>query len=192
MVLQEMIVDQGQLGALTLQTQVLESLLLSPADGVTYRVASAMISSEPALRFFAIAPGPLEVLTGDIFAPTIPFVEYIERMGAWHDLELLWAGWRVFLFLCGRDDELPPGDLQPWRDDWFVPLERHPLATYLVATDQGDTTITLRRSGPQHFTASVVDAQGRPCGELLSRVSAAATLEAVRSALLGELVSIGS
>ncbi len=97
----------------------LEPVLFRPGDGASYRIASSLIRANPPTRFFAIARDD-EALLGDIFTlePEVPFVSYIERLAGGHDLELLWAGWRVFLYLCGRPDQEPPEDLPRWRGDW--------------------------------------------------------------------------
>jgi hypothetical protein len=110
---------------------ILEPLVLDPGDGVRYCVASSLIRTDPATRFFAIAREG-EPLIGDLFVlePEVSFVAYIERLAEWHDLELLWAGWRMFLYLSGRPDQEPPPDLPRWRGDWYAPLAALPIAAY--------------------------------------------------------------
>ena len=157
---------------------VLEPLVFYPGDGASYQIASSLIRAEPATRFFAIAREG-EALIGDIFTlePEVPFVAYIERMAEFHDLELLWAGWRAFLYLCGRPDQEPPLDLPRWRGDWCAALAALPIATYSVSGADGSATITVRRAGSKAFSATIADAAGRVCGEVLGCSSALAALK---------------
>ena len=166
---------------------VLEPLVLNPGDGVRYRIASSLIRADPATRFFAIARED-EALIGDIFAlePEVSFVAYIERLAEWHDLELLWTGWRVFLYLCGRPDQEPPADLPRWRSDWYAPLTTLPIAVYQLVDDDGIRIVTIQHASPTAFTATIVDAQGRRCGAVAPCTSVAAALECSQLGLVGD------
>ena len=162
----------------TLLPTALEPVGFCPGDGQSYRIASSLIRVDPSTRFFAIAREG-EALIGDIFTlePEVPFVAYIERMAEFHDLELLWAGWRAFLYLCGRPDQEPPLDLPRWRGDWCAALAALPIATYSVSGADGSATITVRRAGPKAFSATIADAAGRVCSEVLGCSSALAALK---------------
>lgn len=170
---------------------VLEPLVFCPGHGQSYRIAGSLIRAEPPTRFFAFARKG-EALIGDIFTlePEVPFVAYIERMAEWHDLELLWAGWRVFLYLCGRPDQEPPLDLPRWRGDWYTALAALPIATYSVSGADGSATITVRRAGPKAFSATIADAAGRVCGEVLGCSSAAIALHEAQRCLIGDVAAI--
>ena len=169
----------------------LEPVGFYPGDGQSYRIASSLIRAEPPTRFFAIAREG-EALIGDVFTlePELPFVAYIERMAEFHDLELLWAGWRVFLYLCGRPDQEPPEDLPRWRGDWCAALTTLPIATYYVSGTYGSATITVRRAGPKAFSALITDTAGRVCGEILSCSSAASALHEAQRCLIGDVAAI--
>ena len=165
---------------------VLELLVLNPGDGVRYRVASSLIRADPATRFFAIARED-EALVGDIFTlePEVPFVAYIERMAEFHDLELLWAGWRVFLYLCGRADQEPPGDLPHWRSDWYASLAALPIVTYQLMDGAASRIVTIQRISPVLFTATSFDAQGWRCEAVAPCADLPTILERVQDWLQG-------
>ena len=157
---------------------VLEPLVFRPGDGASYRIASSLIRANPPTRFFAIARDD-EALLGDIFTlePEVPFVSYIERLARGHDLELLWAGWRVFLYLCGRPDQEAPPYLPRWHGDWHTALAVLPIATYQVSGSYGNATITIQRAGPTAFSALIADTIGRRRGEVLGCTSTLVALE---------------
>jgi hypothetical protein len=95
---------------------------------VIYRVVTWIVQrSDGPSRFLAIAR--LGTPFTGAFIPLTPawtFVDYVELFGASQDmdLELLWASWRVLLYLAGRDDQTPPSDLPAWRSDWHVELSK--------------------------------------------------------------------
>jgi hypothetical protein len=125
-------------GSQTIQDVCYVDTTFTPHDGITYRVITWFVwrANGPS-RFFAIARLGMP-LTGAFVPLTdkLAFVDYVELFGASQDmdLELLWAGWRVLLYLAGRDDQAPPGDLPGWRPDWYLELNVIPQASYLIVT----------------------------------------------------------
>ena len=175
--------------ARTLIPVLLEPIVLAPGDGARYCVTTALVSADPPTRFFGVGQSG-DVLLGELFVltPEVPFVAYVDRFAAWHDLALLWAGWRIFCYLCGRPDPAPPSDLPRWRADWFAPLAALPIAAYQV----GDRTIFVRRSGPRAYAATIADRTGRVCGAADGSVSVAAAVEAAERRMQDDAAMIPS
>jgi hypothetical protein len=182
-------------GARTIQEGSYVNTTWSPYDGTIYWVVTWVVrqQSGPA-RFFAIARYGAP-LTGDFVPLTqeLTFHDYVEQFGVSQDLdlELLWAGWRALLYLCGREDQAPPADLPRWRADWYAELSLLPQATYLVVTSRDRYTVTLHRSGPRAFTATVVDSAGRDRGSAEGYPSRREALDAAQIGVIGEAEALG-
>lgn len=179
----------GQPRARTIQDGSYVDTTFTPRDGTSYRVVTWVVRrSEGPARFFAIARSGAP-LTGAFVPLThdLAFVDYVELFGASQDmdLELLWASWRALLYLAGRDDQAPPGDLPAWRLDWYLELSVIPQASYLIVTAQDQYIVSLHRTGPRTFTAAVTDSAGRPRGEAGGYPSHREALHAAQLSVLG-------
>jgi hypothetical protein len=119
-------VSTGQPEPQIIQNRSHIDMTFRPYDGAAYRIITWVgWQSEAPSRFFAIARVGAP-LTG-AFVPLIcewAFIDYVELFGVSQDmdLDLLWAGWRVLLYLGGRDDQAPPSDLPIWRPGWQAEL----------------------------------------------------------------------
>ncbi len=180
--------------ARTIQDGSYVDTTFTPRDGATYRVVAWVVRrSDGPARFFAIARVGAP-LTGAFVPLTheLAFVDYVELFGVSQDmdLELLWASWRALLYLAGRDDQPPPGDLPAWRPDWYLELSAIPQASYLIVTAQDQYVVTLHRTGPRSFTAAVTDSAGRPRGEASGYPSRRDALNAAQLGVLGDVEAL--
>ncbi len=179
----------------TIQAGNYVDTLWSPYAGATYRLVTWVVrrDGEPS-RFFAIARGSAPLTGGFVpLTQELTFHDYVEQFGVSQDLdlELLWASWRALLYLCGCEDQVPPADLPCWRTDWYAELSAAPQATYLVVTSQDRYTITLHRSGPRAFTATVVDSAGRNRGFAGGYPGCREALDAAQIGVIGEAEALG-
>ena len=104
--------------------------MFTPCEGVTYRVVTWVVRRwDGPAQFFAIARLGAPLIGAFVpLASNWAFVDYVELFGVSQDmdLELLWAGWRVLLYLQGRDDQGPAGNFPAWCSDWYTELKGLP------------------------------------------------------------------